>query len=133
MKLAEYVIKHTERGACTCGKCIDAPGNPQALQPQGHTAELVFFKVAMKGDPDKTEFQNMVCAEYPHWLDGAEHSYLEMGANIGDQGLAMQVMGLGALLGVWSLYTPCSLLDLKPDDPLAKEAAGLGYITIKRL
>lgn len=133
MKLVDYVIKHTERGACTCGKCIDAPSNPEALQPQGHTAELVFFKVAMRDNPARVEFERMVRAEFPLWLDGAEHSYLETGADIGDQGLAMQAMGLGAMLGVWNLYTPCNMLGLKSDDPLAKHAAGAGYITIKRL
>jgi len=131
MSLSEYVTEHTIRGACRCGKCIDAPLNPDELQPDsGHTADLTFFKVAKKGNPEKDEFEKLVKSEFPHWLDGEEHSYLETGADIGDQGLALMAMGLGSILGVWDLLTPETLMPFLDDD-MKKQMAGTGYITIK--
>lgn len=36
-------------------------------------------------------------------------SYIELGAWIGDQGLALCLMGLGEILGLWTVVTPRSL------------------------
>jgi len=127
MNVAEYVSRHAVRGACQCGKCFDAPANPDQHQPIGHTADLVFFKVAAR-EANRSEFERLVNAEFPHWLDGKEHSYLDTGGDIGDQGLAMMAMGLGAILGTWKLMTP-AMLDI-PDD-LKIQMAGVGFITIQ--
>ncbi len=129
IKLYEYVSHHIERGACTCGKCIDAPSNPKEKQPQGHTADVMFFKVANNG-AEKKEFLNLVNAEFPHWLDGKEHSYLEMGGDIGDQGIALATMGLGKILGIWDLLTPESIMPFLPPE-VKQQMAGQGMITIK--
>lgn len=61
-------------------------------------------------------------------FDGNEHGYMELGAWIGDQGLAMMLMGLGSLLGVWKLYTP-KMFGL-PDDLAMQMAAG-GMVSIR--
>jgi hypothetical protein len=128
MSLVDFVYAHAERGSCTCGKCIDAPATP--FQPSGHTADLVFFKVSMKEGTSKEEFERLARDEFPQWFDGQEHSYLEVGGHIGDQGLALTAMGLGKLLGVWDLLTPNSILpDL--DETIRMNMAGQGYITIK--
>lgn len=135
LKLWEYVQANAVRGACTCGKCIDAPPSPEDKQPPdsvAHTVNMTFFKVARKESGDATEFVKLVEAEFPHWLDGKEHSYLECGADIGDQGLALTAMGLGHVLGVWKVLGPDtipSIMDM-PDD-LKKLMAGSGYITIQ--
>lgn len=130
MNLYEYVTKHAIRGACTCGKCIDAPSNPEQQQPEGHTADLVFFKVAKTPEADLGDFLQIVKKEFPHWLNGDEHSYLEVGGNMGDQGIALVTMGLGYLLKAWDLLSPNSMFpDL--DEELRKKLAGQGYITIK--
>lgn len=130
MTLWDYVAKKSIRGACTCGKCIDAPKNPERLQPKGHTANLMFFKVAKHDNPDASKFRELVEKEFPHWLDGKEHNYLECGGDIGDQGMALQAMGLGNLLGFWNLYTPESMIPFAPDK-LKRELAGRGMITIQ--
>jgi hypothetical protein len=130
MNLGEYVSNHALRGACTCGKCIDAPPNPKAHQPEGHTADVMFFKVAMINDPEMETFQSLVNEQFPHWLDGEEHSYLEMGADIGDQGIALTTMALGYLLGTWKLSTPRSMMPFLPPD-LQMKMAGMGMVTIK--
>src|SRR5882672_12293270 len=122
MNLYDYVQQHAVRGACQCGKCCDAPEHPERYQPGGHTADLVFFKVAAK-DANADDFKALVQAEFPHWLDGKEHSYLETGGDIGDQGAALMAMGLGAVLGTWKLHTP-AMLPFPPE--LQMQMAGQG-------
>jgi hypothetical protein len=138
MDIRSYVSIHTVRGECICGLCADRGDRPD---PVGHTINNGFFKVALVPDP-KTgqppsagEFKSLT----EKWkgdfaecdpLDGNEHSYLELGAWIGDQGLALQFMSLGTLLGVFKLLTP-ALLGLKEDDPLFQRMAGQGFITAK--
>lgn len=131
-KLGEYVMAHTERGACRCGHCCDAPENPEEHQPNGHTVDLFFFEVSKRGGPDPDQMRELVQEhEGVHnevdLFDGGEHGYMELGGWIGDQGLAMQMMGLGALLGLWKVFQP-RLLGI-PDD-LAQTMAGQGMVVI---
>jgi hypothetical protein len=133
MNLQEYVIKHTIRGDCTCGKCIDAPRDPK--QPEGHTANLVFFKVAKQNDPKKEDLLNLIKQHNGEFcdinlFDGKEHSYIEIGAWIGDQGLALLLMGLGSLLEIWDLLTPMSMFNFTEEDPTTKRMIGMGYLSI---
>jgi len=130
MKLADYVHTHAERGACTCGKCFDAPENPETKQPKGHTVNMTFFEVCAKADAKADEFLALVKAEFPHWLDGQEHSYLEVGADIGDQGIAITAIGLGHLLGVWKALTPDTLMPFL-DPALKQQMAGMGMLALK--
>lgn len=127
MSLADYVMQHATRGDCTCGRCIDARNKPQ--QPTGHTVDLVFFKVAATSG-NKEHFRRLAQAQYPHWFDGKEHSYLETGADMGDQGIALMTMAYGALLGVFKLLTPLNVL---PDAPREQQLdlASKGLITIQ--
>jgi hypothetical protein len=126
MNLAEYVAKHAVRGACMCGKCIDAPVNANEKQPAGHTVDLTFFKVAASGG-DKEAFLAKVREEYPQWLDGKEHGYMEMGSDMGDQGIALMTIGLGHLLGVWKALAPETLMPFLPGE-MKKKMAGAGYV-----
>ncbi len=131
MKLYEYVNANTIRGACTCGKCIDAPEDPESKQPEGHTADMIFFKVAKKPEAKADAFKKLVEEEFPHWLDQKEHSYLETGADIGDQGTALMAMGLGSLLGIWTLLTPRSMLGNLIPENMIMQMAGQGYVSIQ--
>ena len=131
MTLADYVTTHTIRGACTCGRCADAPANPGDLQPTGHTADLMFFSVARTHDPDPATFKALVAEELPVALNGCEHGYMELGGLMGDQGLALLCMGLGALLGTWELLTPRSVLGkLGLSEGAMMDLAGRGMVTI---
>lgn len=131
-KLIEYVMQHSERGACQCGRCMDAPDKPAEHQPEGHTADLVFFKVSATNAPDADELRALIKAHegtyaQPDLFDGAEHGFMEIGGFIGDQGLALQLMGVGSLLGLWKLYTPMTLgITGAP----AMQMAGAGLVTI---
>jgi hypothetical protein len=131
--LADYVVRHTERGECKCGKCIDVGTKPD---PQGHTANMVFFKVAIKGEPSKDEFIRLTREHKGFYavvnpLDGQEHGFIELGGWIGDQGLAIQYMALGSLLGVFELLTPHNVLHVPEGDPMAVQLAGAGLLTTK--
>lgn len=130
MKLYEYVADKAIRGACTCGLCIDRVANPEDHQPEGHTVDMVFFKVAKKDDATKEDFLALVRSEFPHWLDGEEHNYIQMGAEIGDQGLAIMCIALGHLLGAWMALSPAAL-GLPKD--LQKIMAGSGMLTMKAI
>jgi hypothetical protein len=109
--------------------------------PEGtETADLVFFKVWV--DPKNSTAMNVVDLKTlikqgkqgvftdVDLFDGKEHSYIELGAWIGDQGLALRLMGLGALLGFWKLLTPKSVLGKIVDDDMERELAGRGMVTI---
>jgi len=124
-ELYTYALMHTARGECQCGRCIDRGNKPD---PGGHTVDVTFFKVARTPDADAAAFKALVEAEFPSLLDGQEHSYLEIGGMLGDQGAALQAMALGALLGVWQLLTPATF---GFEGEQAMELAGRGMVTVR--
>ena len=128
MKAIEYVKKHAIRGACKCGKCIDSIKNPEQDQPEGHSIDLTFFKVANNG-ATKEEFERIFRKEFPNWFDGEEHNYLQGGADIGDQGICLLAFGLGHLLGVWECQCPETMLSFLSKE-IKLEMAGSGLISI---
>jgi hypothetical protein len=127
MELTQYILNHTIRGECKCGRC-DPFGDSD---PSGHTVDMVFFKVAPVNNPTVGEFRSLTntgAFAEANPFDGAEHSYIELGAWIGDQGLALQYMGLGVALGAFTLLSPAML---GIDGPLAIEMAGKGLLSIQ--
>jgi len=133
--LRQYVANHTERGACQCGKCFDAPEKPEEQQPTGHTADMVFFKVSAKA-ADAETLKELVRSHKGEFcsvdlFDGKEHNYIELGRWIGDQGTALQLMGLGSLLGLWKLLTPKTMLGPMCDEVLAQQMAGAGMVAVQ--
>lgn len=139
--LSKYIVGHCIRGACTCGRCIDAPPDAKDLQPNGHTVDLQFFKVAMKGDPldvdkeiIKDELINLIKEHKGDFcdidlFDGKEHNFIEIGGWIGDQGLALMLIGMGELIGIWKVATPNRIA---PDfsEETRTMLAQAGYISI---
>lgn len=57
-------------------------------------------------------------------------SYIEVGAEIGDQGAAFQLFALGKTLGLWDVITPASL---GASGEEAKHLAGRGFVMITGL
>lgn len=129
--LIDFITNHVERGTCECGECVDAPDEPS--QPEGHTADLYFFQVKAKNEPNVDDLRELIRnhrrGEFADvdLFDGKEHNYIELGGWIGDQGLAMMLMGLGHLLDLWRVITPRTL---KIPEPLAGQMAGQGMISI---
>lgn len=54
-------------------------------------------------------------------------SYIELGGWIGDQGVALGLMGLGAILGLWDIITP---MTLGIEGKQADDMMGTGFIMI---
>lgn len=128
--LHEFIFKHTIRGECMCPVCVAARGTSEAIQPEGHTADVSFFKVAAKDDPDPQKLKQCIISEGGGFLfDGQEHGYMEIGVWIGDQGVALTLMGLGAVLHLWKLLTPQLLMPNMPKE-FHDEMAGMGLVTI---
>ena len=130
--LIDFVIASTVRGECQCGKCFDKGDRPD---PTGHTVDTVFFKVALRDTPARADFEALTRAHHSEWctvnpFDGAEHNYLELGGWIGDQGLALQYMALGALVGAFELMTPLNMLPGLSAEQAAR-LAGMGMVTVK--
>ena len=111
MKLSEYVKNHI-------------------VKDKNGKTNLMFFKVSKKDNPDKEDFLKLVKKEYPHWLDGKEHHYLECGGDMDSQEIALTTMGLGIILEVWDLLTPESIMPFLPQE-MKMEMAGRGMISIK--
>lgn len=139
-EFAKYIIDHCIRGTCTCGKCIDSSVK---FQPGGYTVDVQFFKVALKNSDltgvDKELIKNdFIRLAKNHkgiykdidLFDGNEHDFIGIGAWIGNQGLALMLMGMGELLGIWEVATPNRLA---PDfsEETRSMLAEAGCISIK--
>ena len=131
--IADYVMTQSVRGECQCGRCCD---KGEAPDPTGHTVDMVFFKVAAVEGSEATRFRELthrhrgVFGEIDP-LDGAEHSYLELGGWVGDQGIALQYMALGTLLGVFKLLSPLTILPpALRTEQLIQQLAGAGYLSV---
>lgn len=126
-QLVEFVRSHSDRAYAD----KPSPWEVGAFRPA--TADLVFFEVYSKGEPDAETLRRLIAENYKgcfgdlNPLDGNEHSFIEIGGWIGDQGLALQLMGLGQLLGLWGLMTPKMLAI---PDHIVKGMAGMGYVSI---
>jgi hypothetical protein len=134
-RLSEYVLAHTIRGECKCGRCIDVGTTPDPTGP--HTIDLTFFKVALPPEQPAlvvADFRQLIAEHIGVFtpvdvFDGKEHNFMELGGWLGDQGLALQFMGLGVLLGVFELWSPDTVLpDMPPD--LKQQMAALGMVAI---
>lgn len=125
--LVQFVLANAIRGDCTCGSCIDA--HEPALQPPGHTVDLTFFKVAAKPKAQREEFKALVEREYPDLLDGKEHNYIHIGAEIGDQGTALMLIGLGGLLNLWKVLSPNTMIPDLPEE-MKKAMAQQGMVAL---
>ncbi len=105
--LTDYIASHTERGECQCGLCIDK--QPDRPAP-AHSVDTGFFWVSAKNNPTAEELNALLLAEYPgtdRLKDGP--SYIEIGGVLGDQGLAIRLIGLGVLVKIWTSISPASL------------------------
>jgi hypothetical protein len=100
---------------------------------------MVLFKVAVTGEAKLEELKSLINEHKGEWtddditpLDGKEHSYIELGAWLGSQGLALQFMALGHALGLFDLLTPKTVFPpgTLPENQMMEMAAS-GLLTIK--
>jgi len=121
--LIDYIESKTERGECQCGKCIDKMPDREAPK---HSVDVHFYWVSAKGAPTKDELLALLVAHYPKMerLKGGP-SYIEIGGELGSQELALRLIGLGELVGLWKAITPKVL---RMEGPLADQMAGSGFV-----
>jgi hypothetical protein len=144
--LIDYILEHSIRGPCICGQYDDAKTTPPRRPTDhnghhAHTADLVFFKVTLNTEnPPTSEKLRQLITEavqqrrFLNPLNGSEYNYFEIGNWIGDQGLALTLMGLGSLLNLWTLITPSSLtpgIPMSPEMQLVLAQAGRVAIIAK--
>lgn len=133
MTLQEYIISYTERGECRCGQCMDVGNKPD---PTGiHTVDTGFFKVKMRDGADADALRFHIGRHKPAFgsldvFDGREYNFMQVGAWLGGQELALRFMALGHLLGVFQLLTPRLVLGDKIPDDIVQQALGAGMVTI---
>lgn len=138
--LADFVLAHTIRGDCMCGRCIDG-GTEQPEAP--HTVDMVFFKVAIvhgEGEsyPIREDFDRLTREHQSEYapggfnpLDGREYNYVALGAWIGDQGLAMQYMALGVFVGAFHLLSPDTVMPgVITDEAERQSLAAAGFLAV---
>lgn len=126
--LVDYVLAHTQRNECHC--CHEHV-DPLSAKDK---VDMFFFEVTATNDPDADTLKRLIAEHKGEFGDmnplEGEHSYIEVGGYIGDQGIGMQFMALGKLLGLWEVATPINMLRLERDNPLAQQMAGMGYVSI---
>lgn len=121
--LCDFVTRHIDRG----------PAGDVDQAQESMTSDMVMFNVIAVGNPTPEKLRQLIVANKQGVFcdldpfDGKEHSYIEVGAWIGSQSLALSLMGLGEILGLWPILTP-KRLGL-PDD-LIQLMVGQGMITI---
>lgn len=109
---------------------VDAMPAESDLKPGTEIVDFLLLKVGV--DKEKAETHR---AELIEWLDGLTGelaeimkggpSYITLGAHIGSQGGAFQLMALGKVLGLWNVVTPATF---GFDGAEAKQLAGAGMI-----
>ena len=99
-------------------------------------ADVIFFKVKATNDASTADLTDAIRAHKGAFcecdpLDGNEHNYIELGGWVGDQGLALRLIGLGAELGTWNLLTPRTMLGNDLDEDVVQQLAGIGMIALQ--
>lgn len=109
-KLVRYIIEHTTPVAI---------GTPDSVS-------VHFFAVVSVNNPTKEELLSILQTEYPDMerIKGGP-SYIEIGAELGSQEIALQLIGLGGLVKLWPVVTPTVL---KITGAEADELAGKGLV-----
>lgn len=118
--LRDYVLANTAKAAIGTG-----------------TTHIEFFDVTYSDGVNADTLRELV--ENAHegefgttvnLFDGQEKGYIELGAWIGDQGIALQLMALGSHLKLWQLLAPSTLMPAGTPDALKQQMAQAGMITV---
>ena len=133
MSLTLYVIEHSKRVSPEEWQHLTS-SNSSSLPEKG--ADVIFFVVTLRDNPTREE----LLAEIKSYrgvkidldiFDGAEHSFMDLGIWLEQQGLALQLMGMGALLDLWELRTPYTIYGKSLSRKEALRIAQGGQITIR--
>ncbi|WNN95189.1 hypothetical protein SEA_MAGRITTE_238 [Microbacterium phage Magritte] len=123
VKLGEMIAKHAER--------VERGTND--------SRDVGFFAIKLAADSDLTALRlknAIVRAEEGMYqsmpvedlLNDQGVSYTALGAWLGDQGLGLALIGLGAELGLWDVVLPSDVGVL--DGPLFQQMIGMGFVNL---
>lgn len=115
---------------------ILAACNP-ATPDSKNAVDLSLVKVDVRPDVDRDLFLSLIKDHKGHHcevdpFDGKEHSYIELGGWLGDQGAALCFMAIATKLGLVKLLTPEIVAPQLPQE-LRSMLAGSGFITITKV
>lgn len=107
---------------------IDAMPHVSEAWPELERVDLEFLVIGVNkaaAEKHRAEFISIL-NEYPQpdRLAGGP-SYIEVGAEIGDQGAAFQLFALGKVLGIWDVITPATM---GFTGAVAQQMAGAGMV-----
>lgn len=105
-------------------------------EPGAGDVDVVFFGVKKGDNVNAQELREAISNHKGIFtdidpLDGNEHNYISLGGWLGDQGLALMLIGLGTTLGLWKLLSPKTILGESVPPKLEAELAGRGMISIR--
>jgi hypothetical protein len=108
----------------------------QVTRDTAGAADVVFFGVVRKEGASAEKLAELIRAHKDEFcavdlFDGKDHSYFEIGDWIGDQGLALILIGLGSLLGMWTLLSPKSVFGDDLHSLIESNMAGMGYVALQ--
>lgn len=100
------------------------------------TVSVVFFGVKVAEGASAEVLRNLIGAHKGEFgevdlFDGAEHGYIEVGAWLGSQGMALELIGLGSKLELWSLLSPRTMLGELVTAEQELELAKSGLISLQ--
>jgi hypothetical protein len=127
------LVEQAKRGEeLTAGGVLEVYAMPHESEakPDVEKVDMEFVVIGVSraaAEERKAEVVSIM-KEYPQpeRLAGGP-SYIEVGAEIGDQGAAFQLFALGKVLGLWDVVTPASLGFSGQE---ARQMAGAGYVMI---
>ena len=136
--LPEYLEEYANLEPCECKKCKDR--NHALPDNTGHTADVLFHQISANKGAYKHTLAKLI-REYADQfklcdpLDGERHDHHELEKWLGTHDMALKLMGLGAVLGLFNLTTPRTILPAKHNVPLklAKIMSEKGFLYITAL
>lgn len=119
--LSEYIKKSVSR--------VPAGSDAKATN-------VVFFSVLANPDAEAETLRALIASHKGPFgdvdvFDGKDHSYIELGGWLGDQGTALDLIGLGTQLKLWTLLSPRTVFKDAMTDELEQQMAGSGYISLQ--
>ena len=66
-----------------------------------------------------------------------DHLYFENNPDaegwLGSQDVAIRLMGLGVIVGLWNVLHPVNMLGIDRNHPMAQQLAGMGMVSLKAI
>jgi len=128
LRKGDEVIRHEPNNGLAVTEIFAMPHEHEPCVDHLERVDMEFLTIgvdrseAQKRKSELVEILNTY--PQPDRLAGGP-SYIEVGAEIGDQGAAFQLFALGKVLGLWDVITPASL-GIKGEQ--ARQMAGRGMI-----